>query len=352
MPRPNATRSLAASRTILRLSLAVAVVASAGSIAYIALAQRSLPTADEMRGHLMDGECAECHEEIWGEWRQSGHAQAWTSELYQSLKTRHDFPTDCDPCHAPKPLHITGVGAMPELRDDDRDAGVDCLACHLGPDGKMHGPYNDPSPFHATQRDLALYTRRITVCESCHGQKAAMAHNQVAEFQGSQSAKQAETCQRCHMPETLRKAAKYSRREKRGSAHAFLGSRDQAWLERALRLDYDRTQDGLTVYVMNAAAHSVPAAPLRAMQLGILITSATGDVLHSDVKLYTHPLDVAGVPIDPGAPDDRLTAEEVRAIHIPMDPARLDGSRLTASVLYRRHDGDPWTQMASLVEAL
>ncbi|MBT3269476.1 hypothetical protein HN371_20195 [Candidatus Poribacteria bacterium] len=352
MARSRPSRPLTPSATIARVALLAATVTVAASIAYISGAQRNLPTSDEMRGHLMAGECADCHAEIWGEWKQSGHAQAWTSELYQTLKTRHEFPTDCDPCHAPKPLHITGMGDMPQLRDEDRDAGVDCLACHLGPDGEMHGPYNDPSPFHATQRDLALYTRRITVCESCHGQESVAAHNQVAEFRESRSAKQAETCQRCHMPETLRKAAKYSRREKRGSAHAFLGSRDQAWLESALRLDYERTDEGLTVYVMNSAAHSVPAAPLRAMQLGILITSATGDVLHSAVKLYTHPLDVAGAPIDPDAADDRLAAEEVRSIRIPMDAAILDGSSLLASVLYRRHDGDPWTQIASVAATL
>lgn len=335
-----------------RVALLVAIVTLAGSLVYVGLAQRGLPTTEEMRGHLVNGECADCHTEIWNEWQESGHAQAWTSELYGRLKTRHDFPNDCDPCHAPKPLHITGMGEMPELRDEDRDRGVDCLACHLGPEGKMHGPHNDPSPFHATQRDLALYTRRITVCESCHGQKTVMAHNQVAEFRESRSAAQAETCQRCHMPETTRKPAKYSRREKRSATHTFLGSRNQGWLENALRLDYERTPDGLTVYVMNSAAHSVPAAPLRAMRLGILVTSATGDVLHGDVKLYTHPLGVDGAVIDPDVPDDRLTAEEAREFPVPLDPALLDGSKLTVSVLYRRHDDDPWTQIASLTQNL
>jgi len=305
-----------------------------------------------MRGHLVDGECADCHPEIWGEWEESGHAKAWTSELYQKARVRYDFPTACDPCHAPKPLHITGMGKAPELRDEYRDSGVDCLACHLGPEGKMHGPGSDPSPFHAVQRDLALYTRRVTVCESCHGQQSVAAHDLVTEYRGSQSARQAETCQRCHMPETNRKPSRFSRRTKRGGSHAFYGSRSQAWLEAALRLDYERTDSGITVYVMNSAAHSVPGAPLRAMQLGILITAADGEVLHSDVKLYTHPLDAAGAVIEGKAGDDRLKAEETRAIDVALGAAELDGARLAVSVLYRRHDDDPWTQIASLNEGL
>jgi nitrate/TMAO reductase-like tetraheme cytochrome c subunit len=334
-----------------RVVALVAFVAAA-SVGYVVYAQRSLPTTAEMRGHLVEGECADCHKDIWGEWAESGHAKAWTSELYQRTRVRYDFPTDCDPCHAPQPLHITGMGEAPKLRDEDRNRGVDCLACHLGPDGKMHGPGSDPSPFHAVQRDLALYTRRVTVCESCHGQKSVAAHDVVTEYRESQSARQAEPCQRCHMPETNRKPAKYSRRKKRGGSHAFLGSRSQEWLEGALRLDYERTDSGVTVYVMNSAAHSVPAAPLRAMQLGILITAADGDVLHSDVKLYTHPLDVAGVAVEVGAPDDRLKAEEVRSIEIALDGSALDGAKLTINVLYRRHDDDPWTQIASLSEGL
>ena len=328
------------------------ILLAVASSAYVARAQRDLPTAEEMRDHLVSGECADCHREIWGEWEASGHAKAWTSELYQKTRVRYEFPTDCDPCHAPRPLHITGMGEAPELRDEDRDRGVDCLACHLGPEGKMHGPGSDPSPFHAVQRDLALYTRRVTVCESCHGQPSVAAHDVVTEYRESQSSRPAETCQRCHMPETNRKPAKYSRRKKRGGSHAFLGSRSQAWLEGALRLDYDRTDSGVTVYVMNAAAHAVPAAPLRAMQLGILITAADGGVLHSDVKLYTHPLDVAGVAVEAGARDDRLQAAEARAIEIALDGSALDGAKLTVSALYRRHDDDPWTQIASLTEGL
>jgi nitrate/TMAO reductase-like tetraheme cytochrome c subunit len=335
-----------------RVALLAVVATLTMSLVYVGVAQRDPATTAEMRGHLVDGECADCHNEIWAEWEASGHAKAWTSELYQQLRTQYDAPADCDACHAPQPLQITGVGHMPQLRDDDRDRGVDCLACHLGPEGQMHGPHNDPSPFHAIKRESALYTRRITVCESCHGQKTAMAHNQVAEFRESRSAKQAETCQRCHMPETTRKASKFSRRAKRSGTHSFLGSRSQEWLESALRLDYVRTPEGLTVYVMNSAAHAVPAAPLRAVQIGILITAGTGDVLYSDVKLYTHPLDVDGSVIDPTASDDRLTAEEVREVRVPVDPTLLDGAKLTASVLYRRHDGDPWTQIASLTQKL
>ena len=108
-----------------------------------------------------------------------------------------------------------------------------------------------------------------------------------------------------------------------------------------------------------AAASSVNASELPTpVILGAeltpikLVTAADGDVLHSDVKLYTHPLDVAGVAVEVGAPDDRLKAEEVRSIEIALDGSALDGAKLTINVLYRRHDDDPWTQIASLSEGL
>ena len=45
------------------------------------------------------------------------HAQAWEDPIYQEAASQvEDREKTCDPCHAPEPILITGIGKMPKLR--------------------------------------------------------------------------------------------------------------------------------------------------------------------------------------------------------------------------------------------
>ncbi|MDA1190787.1 MAG: multiheme c-type cytochrome, partial [Candidatus Poribacteria bacterium] len=312
------------------------------------IAQKSMPSANEMRAHLNEGKCADCHPDVWKEWEKSGPAQAWTSELYQSIRKQYDHANDCDHCHSPKPLHMTGIGELPQLRDDNRERGVDCLTCHLGADGAMRGPHADSSPFHKTIREPVLYTRQTTLCASCHGQPKVMAHNQVKEFAESGLPRQGETCQKCHMPEVTRKPSRFSRSAKPSGRHTWEGSRSQARLENTFLLDYLDDDTAVTVLLTNGAGHAVPAAPLREAQIGLLVVGANGSVLYSKVERHRHPLNVDSKPLEPKIEDTRLKVGETREYVIPLTRSARRGAELTASVLYRRSTGAEWTQMAAL----
>jgi hypothetical protein len=313
-------------------------------IPVLLLSAKRFPSAVEMHEHFLNGECADCHPAIYKEWASSGHSLAWRSPLYQRLRDRYAAPKNCDPCHAPLPVHQTGVGAFPRARPADRDSGVDCLTCHLSPDGAMRGPYEEPSPFHRVQREPTLFTAEVTLCATCHGQDRAQAHNQVRDFKQSPSFRRGENCQTCHMPEVTRKPSRLSRTAKRGGAHLWLGSRTQPWLQSTVLLDVEPTEGGFLLYLTNAAAHRIPAAPLREMRLGIVARSANGTVLLNRAFVWTHPLNPNGSAARPDAPDTRLNAEEARIETIPLPNA--PGATVRAQLMYRRAVGEKWVTMA------
>ena len=59
--------------------------------------------------------CKRCHPAIWREWERSMHAKAWEDPIYQEAASRvEDREKKCDPCHAPEPILITGIGKMPK----------------------------------------------------------------------------------------------------------------------------------------------------------------------------------------------------------------------------------------------
>ena len=103
---------------------------------------------------FQDGKCKSCHPAIWREWENSMHAKAWGDEIYQAAASQvPDRQTQCDQCHAPQPILVTGVGKMPKLRNTDRETGVSCLVCHLDSQGAMHGPPSKRGNLFSRQRN-------------------------------------------------------------------------------------------------------------------------------------------------------------------------------------------------------
>ena len=140
-------------------------------------------------------ECRECHAEIYEQWERSSHAIAWTDPAVRKLS--NDFANqDCIDCHAPRPVLVTGIGERVLPRTTRRHEGVDCLACHLLPDGRIAGTVTND---RALCRPVAtLDLAKPEFCAGCHHQ-----HKTVDQWRESQWPDRDQDCSSCHMPYPL-----------------------------------------------------------------------------------------------------------------------------------------------------
>ncbi|MEZ5976644.1 MAG: hypothetical protein R3F34_00265 [Planctomycetota bacterium] len=120
------------------------------------------------------------------------HADAWTGAAVRKLSG--DFSNqDCIDCHAPQPIFVTGIGNRVLPRMARRPEGVDCIACHAMPDGRVAGTYSDEKP--ACRPAEAPDLSRPEFCSGCHNQ-----HLTVDQWKDSSWAERRITCLDCHMP--------------------------------------------------------------------------------------------------------------------------------------------------------
>lgn len=224
----------------------------------------------EMYQGFKDGKCKSCHPAIWREWEKSMHAQAWVDEIYQeAAKQVTDREKSCDPCHAPEPILVTGIGKMPKLRNAQRVSGVSCLVCHLDKDGAMQGPpASAETNFHANVTN-PIYKSPTKLCATCHGQPTVPEHDQVSSFLESRHAAEKKSCATCHMPVVNRAQSTASYESIKGRKHTWRGSRSVAQLKNAATLKVEFTGKKATVVLQNKAGHLLPGGTLRVIVLDI-----------------------------------------------------------------------------------
>ena len=146
----------------------------------------------EMRDRTPQG-CANCHTNIAAQWERSAHAVAWTNPEF-IRETEERSATDCLPCHASRPLLEQLPGEPAQLRDHQRQFGIECRTCHqlgeayAGPHGSRLGPH-----------PVAQDTVRLPCsdfCGICHQTEAEEhATLYLAAAAGGQR-----SCAQCHMP--------------------------------------------------------------------------------------------------------------------------------------------------------
>src|SRR5690349_4956978 len=172
---------------------AVALVASA--VGLLALIYQSPPAPAQSRAFLSSEQCAACHAQVFAEWKESWHSRSWSDPDVLALS--NDFAnSDCIDCHAPRPVFETGIGQRVLPRTTRRAEGVDCIACHLLPDGgagTVAGTLDDASAAckPVSVRDLA----QPEFCGVCHDQ-----HKTVQQWKETDYAKRGVGCMDCHMP--------------------------------------------------------------------------------------------------------------------------------------------------------
>jgi hypothetical protein len=312
--------------------MTTARVEAAAVIAALLLACRpSVPFAErsffshESQALPAAADCERCHQEVYREWRESGHARAWTSETFRAA-THEGRIEDCSGCHAPAPL-VTG--RPPALRAERRDEGVTCTTCHLStaPGAApltMRGPASRSLPIevHPVVAEDPLY-RSSELCGGCH-------ESTFAEWKASPPRKSGkrETCQGCHMPsvhrtvESVNEAVPYSpvfvalEETQKLRRHRFAVPRDSS---EDLKLVVERRAATLGVRVESRLPHALPTGAFGRREVKLFVEWPGGTEQH----------DFAAQP------RSVLAAGQSRALVIPLAPAARS---LPLTVSLRRYE--------------
>jgi len=219
-------------------------------------------------------DCGLCHVEIYQEWRQSLHADAYHDPYFQAyLKKDKNDPT-CLVCHTPLENQAEGILKLnnntltltPNDKFDKslRDEGVTCAVCHVR-DGIVYGPYkkeimNAP---HPVANDKKFTSKSI--CLSCH-QVPAKAFSLVKdgicstgiESRDGPWAKAGYICQNCHMPEVDRPLMT-GFPSRPGRKHLWPGGYSNSQLQKVFDFTAVKENNRLYLKIKNAGAgHKVP----------------------------------------------------------------------------------------------
>jgi hypothetical protein len=220
-------------------------------------------------------ECGACHEEIYREWRQSIHAQAWTDEYFQVDRAFEGKPPVCDNCH----LHLETqrdyltVGfedadrlypikkPNPRFDPDLQREGVTCAVCHLR-EGQIIGPYPTDLAPHPVKVDPAFLSG-MSPCHTCHvvsGDRWDMFYRlpPCGTATEIRHAGQKPNCVVCHLPPVTRPVV-VGGPARPGGRHLFQGGHHAGMVQSALRVqhhtDFEAGRATTTVTLVNSGAH-------------------------------------------------------------------------------------------------
>ncbi len=220
-------------------------------------------------------ECRECHADVYDEWKRSYHGMAWTDPMVQALSNGFRM-TECIDCHAPQPIHLTGVDQRVAPRSHARSDGVDCISCHILADGVSVAATRDIDTSGVADACRPVQTATMgvsTLCAGCHNQ-----HETVDELDAS--GLDAE-CQTCHMPEVDRAGPRGARK---GHSHVFPGAHSEEMHRRAVKLAVAVADGKVVASVTNVGAgHKVPTdARHRSYNLWVDAWDARGNPIVAD----------------------------------------------------------------------
>jgi predicted CXXCH cytochrome family protein len=271
--------------TTVRVLLAAVLLAAVVGTCSLLQTEAPVPVPEGDRAPFQRAsECRDCHAEVYAEWEQSYHAMAWTDPMVQDL-TNGFRMTECIDCHAPQPIHMTGVTARVAPRQHAREDGVDCLSCHLLDDGVGVAASRtvDTSAVPGACRPLERPVMAGNeVCAGCHNQ-----HESVDELLESGVP---ETCQDCHMEPAQRTSRDGTPRA--GLSHVFPGGHWPEMHRRAVRLDV-RVADGHVVATVTnvGGGHHVPTdSRHRSYNVRLTARDGRGNPLVTDHELAEYRL--------------------------------------------------------------
>ena len=305
--------------------------------------QTSYLGLNDIEQGFRSGKCRSCHPAIWREWERSMHAKAWTDPIYQeAARAVIDRKKSCDPCHAPEPVLITGIGKMPKLRTNDHRSGVSCLTCHVDVNGGMHGPsMNVDAMFHANITS-EVHTKSIELCGTCHGQSTVPVHNQIISFNRSQASEEGKNCATCHMPRVKRMQSTLSYERILGRRHTWIASRSGQMLKKAAELMIEKRDGKAIIGVKNKSGHMLPGDGLRTIILDVKIANSSGQIeYHQRIK--------HSMKLDSEHTDNRFQPDELRQFTFNLEPNHSIQIRLLYCLLPTTPESE-WVTMAEILQ--
>lgn len=203
------------------------------------------PSVSASAAFTSSDQCRDCHAQVYAEWKASWHSRSWTDPDVRARS--NDFANaECVSCHAPQPVFETGIDERVLPREERREEGVDCIACHGSADGsRMVGTIDRLDVACKPEQDADLSGPAF--CAACHNQ-----HETFLEWLVSGYAAEGIDCIDCHMPfrggDPLR-----------GRDHTMHGGHSLELLREAVDLRAWRENELVVVEVENVGAgHCFP----------------------------------------------------------------------------------------------
>ena len=285
---------LPTTRTILRISGVLAVVAIMAALSGCGLFQKMLTSMNihpelAERGEKFPGshKCGHCHIDIYKEWEGSTHSKSYISDKFRVATNNYEFEF-CIRCHAPQTIFTllesdTDVNKKVSVaqskigeitaRDYNLKDGVDCQGCHLTVDCEFSGPHEGISP-HPLKQNEEFY-KRSELCGICH----VDTFEEYLTYVGNGND---ETCQDCHMPAVRRKLIQDEpwqklHKKKEGKKHTFSRSsaieKNKDFIElKFTEINDDNVQITGNVNIVNTKVnHSIPTGKYGYREVLLLI---------------------------------------------------------------------------------
>ena len=231
--------------------------------------------------------CEECHEDIYREHAGSMHHKSsiLKDEVHRKvaeLTTPDKY--SCALCHMPATKNLAGVIRgmdHPNPKEVRHQDGVSCFYCHQinniyhakafninfssyregekpvfygnlenADDSDKHGSANHP------------FYKDSEVCMGCHSHKENKYEVQVCNTLDASSKRS--DCIGCHMPKKpgiIEKFDKKSRTEY--ASHEFLGIHSEEMVKKAVKLELERSSEGVTLSISNKMGHAIITQPMR-----------------------------------------------------------------------------------------
>ncbi|MDT8445304.1 MAG: multiheme c-type cytochrome [bacterium] len=235
--------------------------------------------------------CGECHFNEYEEWKESGHAKAWISEAFR--KETDDYQVEkCLACHRAMPIYGTDKVT---LRQEHAKEGVNCVTCHLTPDGEIGGPHFVLPAHYVKMSDP--YFLESKLCGTCH--EAHFEQWKATEKRLEAQGKELQTCQDCHMPAAYRKLIvkgimQYAHWRMDTKKHTFdalpqAPAGEAPWFTATHQL-LPKTERGLPISLRlsHRIPHGVPAGifGFKAVDLIVSLKSASGQVIEEQQRVF------------------------------------------------------------------
>lgn len=299
-------RRRSAWRLVIPATVLAVGLASCASFEHLTQVSNTFPPAKD---------CGKCHVDIYHEWSQSDHAQAYVNPHFRTATDDYAFER-CLSCHAPEP-RLTAD--RPVVRSTGREEGVTCVSCHLE-EGVLSGPLEPTGKVHPHPIGVRPEVYRDSgICGRCH---------EGTMEQWTAAGGEKKTCQQCHMEPVTRKVTQATG----GISNLLVAMEKQVPVRKHefripddpefIVLSVTRSATGVQITVENRCPHDLP----------------TGDFGFRVVTLEAFAVDRRGEESVAG--EWELTRELGTALG-PRESrtwtvAVPDGSKLTRAVLTRR----------------